>query len=902
MAEHQQKVFYVASTHWDREWYEPFQCFRYHLVELLDEVLDTLDRDEGFACFQTDGQTCLVKDYLEIRPEREPLVRRRVQDKRLRIGPWYTMPDEYLVAGESLIRNLEAGITIANQYGGVSRVGFVCDVFGHVSQLPQILQGFGIDNALVWRGAGEDLRGNTFRWRSPDGSEVLAYCFGPGHGYFDFAAQVRQAFEQNEPFQLDGAVERAVDFIRQHRERSGGGPILLFDGGDHMPIEPQTVELLERLRRACPDLDFFHTGLDEFMAEAIADVDKTTCVCQGELRELGRLDDPCCLIQGVLSSRIHLKQDNRARENELCLWVEPFSYQARVLAGRSYPHSFIRRSWQYLLENHAHDSICGCSPDRVHRDMEFRFAQSRLINGKLIEQSLAAIATRVDLPDLEDEDFGVVLFNPTQHPVDGPVDFELEFPAKTDNVYSEFFGYERKAAFRLYGPDGAEIPYDYLNHRPQRHRFIRRRGKASAGDACLVVEVCAPLRIPALGYASLVCKPVKAITRHPAGKRVTGDRSLENAYLAVEVTPSGTLRLCDKRSGQTYDRLLAFEERADIGDGWYHGIAVNDEVYTSVAAHADVALVEDGAYRATLRITTRMHVPEQFLFDKEMRRSDRKAELVIDSYVTLRAGSAQVDIRIAIDNKARDHRVCALFETGAKADVYYADSAFDVIERPIALPADNHTYRELAVETRPQATWTAVCDGARGLAVVAPDLPETAVRDVPRRTLALTLLRGFRRTVYTDGEDGGQVLGRHSFRCCLVPFSGTVPRSELARVAQRLAGGYRAIAVRPTSQAPKAERTLPVVHGMLTLDPGRVVITSLRRREPDDRFELRCFNPWEEPATEVLTFRRPCAWAKLVDFEGNELERLKTDEDNRITLTVRPKQIVTIAACADSDW
>ena len=35
-------------------------------------------------------------------------------------------------------------------------------------------------------------------------------------------------------------------------------------------------------------------------------------------------------------------------------------------------------AWKHLLENHPHDSICGCSIDQVHQDMIYRFDQSIL--------------------------------------------------------------------------------------------------------------------------------------------------------------------------------------------------------------------------------------------------------------------------------------------------------------------------------------------------------------------------------------------------------------------------------------------------------------------------------------------------------------------------------------------
>src|SRR5512142_1881312 len=60
---------YIASTHWDREWYEPFQYYRDRLVDVLDGAIDLLERDPEYRYYQTDGQSIVLEDYLEIRPE-----------------------------------------------------------------------------------------------------------------------------------------------------------------------------------------------------------------------------------------------------------------------------------------------------------------------------------------------------------------------------------------------------------------------------------------------------------------------------------------------------------------------------------------------------------------------------------------------------------------------------------------------------------------------------------------------------------------------------------------------------------------------------------------------------------------------------------------------------------------
>lgn len=58
-------VHLVPHTHWDREWYLPFQVFRARLVDLIDRVLETMEADPRFV-FTLDGQLATVDDYLEI--------------------------------------------------------------------------------------------------------------------------------------------------------------------------------------------------------------------------------------------------------------------------------------------------------------------------------------------------------------------------------------------------------------------------------------------------------------------------------------------------------------------------------------------------------------------------------------------------------------------------------------------------------------------------------------------------------------------------------------------------------------------------------------------------------------------------------------------------------------------
>lgn len=327
-------AYYVSSTHWDREWWQPFQHFRYHLVQLMDEVLDVMHQDERYRCFQTDGQSIIVEDYLAMRPARREQLLTLARAGRLRIGPWYTMPDENLPSGESLIRNLEEGIRVAGEFGEPSRVGFSCDIFGHISQLPQILQGFGINTAFIWRGTNDDTHGATFRWQSPDESEVLAYTFPPVQGYGEYARVVRLALDATATFEPSAALPRLIEHLDEQHQRQGLDAVLLFDGIDHLCIDRTMPELLEQLQKARPEVRVQHAGLQEFAAALHQRQSAITKVFKGELRTPGRQEDINYVIPGVLSSRVRLKQANRAIETSLTMWAEPFSNWAQRLAAQ----------------------------------------------------------------------------------------------------------------------------------------------------------------------------------------------------------------------------------------------------------------------------------------------------------------------------------------------------------------------------------------------------------------------------------------------------------------------------------------------------------------------------------------------------------------------------------------
>jgi alpha-mannosidase len=347
----------VPHTHWDREWYLPFEQFRLRLGAVVDGVIDTLEHDPSFTSFTLDGQGIVLEDYIEVRPENEGRLRELLAAGRLEVGPSYMLPDEILVGGEPLVRNLLLGRRVCRRFGvEPSRAGYLPDSFGHPAQLPQILAGFGIRTFLFSRGMGDEIEdvGVVFRWRAGP-AEVVACQMLPHYDNF-----ARLTWYHDAEDRLRAIVEHFGEAVR----RAGGDEIVLANGSDHLPIEPELPGILTGLETTF-GADFRIGRYDEHTPAPDG-----LPVHEGELVG-SRLQN---VLRGVNSARIYLKQANERAERRL-LSIETAAALRTLREDAPYPGADLRLAWRDLLRNHPHDSICGCSCDEVHRDMLVRYEQ-----------------------------------------------------------------------------------------------------------------------------------------------------------------------------------------------------------------------------------------------------------------------------------------------------------------------------------------------------------------------------------------------------------------------------------------------------------------------------------------------------------------------------------------------
>ncbi|MGQ0608420.1 MAG: alpha-mannosidase, partial [Chloroflexota bacterium] len=751
-------IHLVPHTHWDREWYRPFQSFRMQLVDLVDRVLEMLEADPEFA-FTLDGQLATIDDYLEIRPEQTGRLKRHVASGRLAIGPWQVLMDEFLVSGETLVRNLEMGWARALDFGEPMQVGYLPDMFGHVAQMPQILRRAGLADAVVWRGVPAAVDRHAFRWESPDGSWVRGEYMPSGYGNAAGMFAV--------PDGLDAAAAR---FVRWARPWFGDDPVLAMYGTDHTAPVPELAALVSRLNEVHEASNMRISTLSQYVDGAPALTPDDPC-WRGEMRSGARAN----VLMGVASARIDIKQAAGRAETLLERYAEPLS--SLHLGPEAWPDPFLALAWRKVIENSAHDSICGCSVDPVVSQVLVRFAEAEQIAGTLARRAAAAISIAVPRG-------AVSVVNPSPTARTGLVEAELLIPEtwesvaletpdgsllasqelsrkdpilfdaslrgdEVDDLFRRFHGREVfDHAWNGYTVDGHAMTFEvdtdpdpvWLDVDGLR-ADVTATMRAEPDETWRIRIVARPRRTlaagvptPALGWTAI--RPVDGAGSITNPVRVDRrSRTMTNGLLTVVVREDGTLRI-ESADGVMTDGVGRVVDGGDFGDSYNYAPPTSDlmvDTPSSVTVESDLS----GPVRGRHTVTRRYAWPAGMLPDGSARTAETEPTDVVME-VELRADEPFVRICLAFDNHSDDHRVRLHAPLPRRADASHAEGQFAVVERGMT---GEGGYREEPLATYPAHGWV----DAGGLAILLGHLAEYELTHAPEtasgRELVLTVLR-----------------------------------------------------------------------------------------------------------------------------------------------------------------
>jgi alpha-mannosidase len=900
----------ISHTHWDREWYMPYEKHHYRLVELMNTLFDRLAHDPEYISFHLDGQTIMLEDYLQVRPDQKAKAVEFIRAGRLHLGPWYILQDEFLTSSEANLRNLQLGHEQALEYGTICKAGYFPDSFGNMGQAPQILKQAHMGCAFFARGVratGKDQLHQPLQpymshfsemvWESPDGSQVIGVFFP---NWYSNAMEIPTDPEIAKIFWAQKLADVAK-YAATHEW-------LFMNGCDHQPIQQDLSQALRVAKQLHPEIEFVHSNFNFYIERLTASVPAELAIIQGELRN--QRTHGLDTLVNTASSRIYLKQWNQQCQTALEQLAEPLAALLHHYEP-SYPHEHLQYAWKTLMQNHPHDSICGCSVDEVHREMATRFEKSYHYTLSIIETSKRRLAELIDTTCFHAYAGRVVpfvIFNTSGETRSAVVTVELELERRV-------LGYDRRQALldelkqlsigrgeivdasgnviaakiedlgihnRLELPDDAfRIPYFA--------RVIR---------VTFPVEAMAGLSVQTYAWV----EQSSAIAPIPQEVAPTDEPSMENDYFKITFNANGTLNLTDKTANKTYRDALYFEDIGDLGNGYMFCQPSGEKAWTTMNTQAEILCMEREPYRTIYEIRHLWQIPisadEQLLAEQMHivpiweRKSQRVKETIlmpITTQVILEKHSRVVQFRTKITNHARDHRVRVCFPTDIDSDVHYADSIFEIPKRQNI----THPVWENPSHCQHQQAFVNVRNEACGLTIANQGLPEYEILRDGRNTIAVTLLRAV-------GELGdfayfptpeGQCQGDFTLEYAFIPHGGS---PEEAERSFNLAYQYRIPMI--TQQTKLHAGKIAPVQPFLHWSGEHLALSAVKMEKMNNGFVYRWFNMSSSPTVLQINPNRHEAtwpWYRSNVLE-EQLERLVQNDQGQLMLTVRPAEIITL--------
>ncbi len=896
-----------------------FEKHRAKLIDLIDDSMDLFEQGDAFKSFHLDGQTIMIDDYLEIKPYNKERLERHIKDGRFSAGPWYILQDEFYTSGESNVRNILYGMAAAEKIGESCPVGYFPDAFGNAGQMPQILKQAGMEAVVFGRGVkpvgfNNEMGGGEYEstysemyWQSPDGSQLLGILFA---NWYNNGMEIPVEAEAAKSF-WDNALSNAERF-------AGTSQLLMMNGCDHQPVQKNLVEALETARKLYPDVTFIQSDFKTYTQAVKAEDKGQLSAVSGELTSQDT-DGRFTLIN-TASAHIDLKQRNREGEMALEGGAEPLSVMAHLAGGR-YQKDLLHYAWKVLMQNHPHDSICGCNVDEVNREMAVRFEKSLQVAQVIMDESGYYLADRINmelLPDQDKQRFPFVLVNPAGTEQKGNMKMVLDLKRaygsgdELTKCYDQMMEAELPA-YVLKNSIGEEIPcllkdlgaaygHDFPTDAFRRPYMARQ------------VEILFEACVPGLGYETYYL--VEQTPGTDIGKAVEDEKEafavMENPYLKVTIKADGSYTITHRASQRSYSGLGVYEECGDIGNEYIHIGPEGGKTYYSSdkSVETQVELIEKNAFLTTYRIMAKMMIPESAdeklaeeqkrmtnLYERHAGRSEKLVPFTLVTELTLGKGAKSLKIVTYIDNKVKDHRIRSVFPTGLDTTYHYADSVFERVKRP-----NRHGQNWTNPCTcEHQQNLVAMEDEKGGLLVANKGLYEYEILPDQENAIAVTLLR----SVGEMGDWGvfpapdGQMQGSYRLEYMVMPFGpGEMLEACGAGYAfQNQFYGFQTegpLDGKRNGVTQNFVKNLPTQSSLLHWNGKGLVLTGVKMSETGEDVIIRWCNPTKDPVE--LTFAKEnwmnsCQRSTIIETAGEELT---LDGDNRYSSKLNPFEIFTV--------
>lgn len=651
------KVIAYLHSHWDREWYREFEVFRLRLIRVFDNVLELLDRG-AIPCFYFDGQASALEDYLELNPEKEQLIRKLIKQKKLFIGPCYTLVDEFLTDGVCFRKNLEIGLKYSKNLGCEDFIGYFADTFGHSQNIPHILKEFGIDKAVVWRGCSGEIP-SEFVFNGVNTVNLV-------RGYF------------MDIFSSNVSIEKKVEFLESHLDKiaeKSQDVLLMPIGADHLGIEGDISEQIKEVNRRLKNYEIELSSPFKYF-ELVRNNFKFKY--DGELRD----NSQTFILQGTYSARIVLKQLNTKCSYMLDLANKFQKFAQKKYKTKSYDN-IVDYAYKLLLQNQAHDGICGCSTDLVHKENVIRYEKVLQIADTIIKEIIIETGERSLVINLSDYTFnGVVKFESENKYSD--VEFEI---LSSRNGVEDSLLYDIS---RIPITEDFKPIYKYLaeieNKTPS--KLLSKTHKVYGG-----------------AYSQSDIK----IT----------DNSIGNSKIEISIQ-NNKIMVVDKVSNKVYDNFIQFVDYKDEGDTYNFGPVEDDKGIFSEVVSSKIS--RKGELQSTLGIQFKI------------------GNIILNADVSLNKNSHLLNFKINWENKTKNHLLQTQFNLNSPITKTYSEDMNTLIEREFDSNYEirKNLPKEKGIEAKTNTAPMQRYLYANGFEVVTKGLTEYEVK---KKSLLITILR-----------------------------------------------------------------------------------------------------------------------------------------------------------------
>lgn len=893
----------ISHTHWDREWYQPFENFRLRLVDLIDNLLDVIEEYPDYI-FHLDAQTIVLEDYLQIKPLKRQLLHNCIKNGNIIVGPWYVQNDFYLTSGEATIRNLIYGIKLANEFGNCARVGYTPDQFGVISQLPQILRNFNSDSCIFGRGYFKsiywDMEYDEFKkavppaefiWEGADGTRVLGV-------HMPYWYNNAQRFSQDE--------SRAVKLIEKIEESFEGITatpyLLLMNGVDHLEAQENILPIIERLNINLVNnkivkqitMQNYVNSIKEFLSLDNGFMNDNLNIFKGELRN----GDNRNLLQNTLSSRIYLKVLNTKAQKILENILEPlYSFIAMSGASDKYPREYFEYLWKLLIQNHPHDSICGCSHEDVHSQMEDRYSRFFNLSNDLLKRGLEFVSNHYIRENINDNDYIITVCNFSEDKINGVVEVDIEIPID-ENV------------------EGFNILDQKLNNVEFEIISITRKLKSCLSPINLpgVIDVDSfkvRLYVKDLGQFSInsfVVKPqeIEILTKKNPEENLS-KAVFENDYIKTLINDDGTIDIECKQTGQIYDDILEIEDNEDVGDVYnYYG--KNLEPITTKNLKPLITKIVDTKLKKQYRLTFNLMLPVDF--DKTVNLRNEKTILnKIEIDLILYKDSKWLEFNFKVDNKSENHRLRALINSGIYSDYTFASAPFDVVKRN-----KNNLLDGKHNGDQPNNGFVDIMDNNKSLAIITEGIYEYKHNQNKDGVIAFTLVRASCGVESFDGTNSS-CIREINLRLALMPHAGDYNEAKIPTIQKQFQCGLISacfpadIKKFSSGRAAVQESDIKEVFyrndkycdmniacstSFVNVIGEGIVITAIKKSENSEKYIIRIYNSSENASLAKVRFLKEIRNAYEVTMEETLIKEIVLTK-NVVELMLDPKRIVTIS-------